>query len=86
VPRAEALAREPRLLTHHRPPSVGADDEIGANLLRPEVSEGVGVRFEDRDTDAGTSQEKSQHHAGRSAARHHALDVHGRESVRLTAL
>ena len=44
-----------------------------------EVSEEVGVLFEDRDADAGTSQEESQHHAGRSATRDHALDVHGRE-------
>ena len=44
-----------------------------------EVSEEVGVLFEDGDADAGTRQEQSQHHAGRSAARDHALHVHGRE-------
>ena len=44
-----------------------------------EVSEEVGVLLEDRHADAGTRQEEAQHHAGRSAARDHALGVHGRE-------
>jgi hypothetical protein len=49
-----------------------------------EVAEEVGVFLEDDDADAGTRQEQPQHHAGRPAARHHALHVHGGSVVRTT--
>jgi hypothetical protein len=39
------------------------------------------VLFEDDDLNAGTRQEQSQHHAGRSAAGHRALHMHGGQSI-----
>ena len=44
-----------------------------------EVAEEIGVLLEDEDANAGTRQEQSQHHAGGTAASHHALRVHGGE-------
>ena len=49
----------------------------GMDGVAAEVAEEIRVLLQDDDVDAGTRQQEAQHHAGRTAAGHHALHVHG---------